>query len=62
MPAAALAEVAARLRDRLLSSIPLAEGLVIRLLAQYQYQTWMWSSLPATDLQPALYRVWVHVL
>lgn len=31
---------------------------MIRLLAQYQYQTWMWSSLPATGLQSALCRVY----
>jgi hypothetical protein len=56
-PAAALAEVAARLRDRLISIRSMAGGLVIRLLPQYQYQTWMWSSLPATGLQSALSRV-----
>lgn len=30
---------------------------MIPFLSQYQYQTWMWSSLPATGLQSALYRV-----
>ena len=56
-PAAALAEVAASLRNRLISICPMAGGLVIRLLPQSQRQAWMWSSLPATGLQSAPSRV-----